>query len=343
MMFSPPRIWEDMLSSIMVRVGEAGWLKRKAFAWGQAVGDRYAETKLKGEKAGPRDGGQAPAGRLGGAAPGAGPARPDPHPALLHRRRAARPRRLPLLPLHRREPEADLRPDRDLRHRRHAHRRRHQVRHRRQALPGHRDQDRRERRDPAPVEGRLPRLLRQRGGHRRGHRRRRLAPHRRRRLPRRARPPGGDRPGQGRHGDARRHPLQPRLHREQAQVLALRGRVGGLLAGGVAGDHRHPHHRAVDGRGLGRAPPARLHHLHRPGRQARGQRAAGRRGGPGQRGPAGERPGAALRAAPQAVRPRRRRDHPHPQGPPPGHQRALRRHHRRAGGQAPPRWRSRAS
>jgi long-chain acyl-CoA synthetase len=51
-MFSPPRIWEDMLSSIMVRVGEAGWLKRKAFAWGQAVGDRYAETSLKGEKPG---------------------------------------------------------------------------------------------------------------------------------------------------------------------------------------------------------------------------------------------------------------------------------------------------
>jgi len=51
-MFSPPRIWEDMLSSIMVRVGEAGWLKRRTFGWGQAVGDRYAETKLKGERAG---------------------------------------------------------------------------------------------------------------------------------------------------------------------------------------------------------------------------------------------------------------------------------------------------
>ena len=52
MMFSPPRIWEDMLSSIMVRVGEAGWLKRKTFAWGQAVGDRHAEIKLKGERPG---------------------------------------------------------------------------------------------------------------------------------------------------------------------------------------------------------------------------------------------------------------------------------------------------
>ena len=35
-------------------------------------------------------------------------------------------------------------------------------------MPGHRDPDRRQRRDPAQVEGRLPRLLRQRGGHRRG-------------------------------------------------------------------------------------------------------------------------------------------------------------------------------
>jgi len=52
LMFSPPRIWEDMLSSIMVRVGEAGWLKRKTFAWGQAVGQRYAAQKLKREKIG---------------------------------------------------------------------------------------------------------------------------------------------------------------------------------------------------------------------------------------------------------------------------------------------------
>jgi long-chain acyl-CoA synthetase len=51
-MFSPPRIWEDMLSSIMVRVGEAGFAKRKTFAWGQAVGDHYADTRLKGAKAG---------------------------------------------------------------------------------------------------------------------------------------------------------------------------------------------------------------------------------------------------------------------------------------------------
>ena len=45
--------WEDMLSSIMVRVGEAGWLKRTAFTWGQKIGDRYAETCLRGQRCGP--------------------------------------------------------------------------------------------------------------------------------------------------------------------------------------------------------------------------------------------------------------------------------------------------
>jgi long-chain acyl-CoA synthetase len=50
-MFSPPRIWEDMLSSVQVRVGEAGWMKRAAFAWGQRVGGRVADHRVKGEPA----------------------------------------------------------------------------------------------------------------------------------------------------------------------------------------------------------------------------------------------------------------------------------------------------
>jgi long-chain acyl-CoA synthetase len=47
-MFSPPRIWEDMLSSVQVRVGEAGWLKRAAFAWGHRVGGRVADRRVNG-------------------------------------------------------------------------------------------------------------------------------------------------------------------------------------------------------------------------------------------------------------------------------------------------------
>jgi long-chain acyl-CoA synthetase len=51
-MFSPPRIWEDMVSAVMVRVGEAGWLKRRVFAWGYGIGDRFASIRLQGKRPG---------------------------------------------------------------------------------------------------------------------------------------------------------------------------------------------------------------------------------------------------------------------------------------------------
>jgi long-chain acyl-CoA synthetase len=41
-LFSPPRIWESMLSEVQVRIDEAGWLKRRVFAWAYRVGDRAA-------------------------------------------------------------------------------------------------------------------------------------------------------------------------------------------------------------------------------------------------------------------------------------------------------------
>jgi long-chain acyl-CoA synthetase len=41
-MFSPPRIWESMLSEVQVRIDEAGRLKRRVFAWAYRVGDRAA-------------------------------------------------------------------------------------------------------------------------------------------------------------------------------------------------------------------------------------------------------------------------------------------------------------
>lgn len=49
-MFSPPRIWESMLSEVQVRLGEAGWLKRTLFGWGFDIGDRAAERRVKGER-----------------------------------------------------------------------------------------------------------------------------------------------------------------------------------------------------------------------------------------------------------------------------------------------------
>jgi len=50
-MFSPPRIWESMLSDVQVRLGEAGWVKRSLFGWGYTVGDRVAERRVRGESA----------------------------------------------------------------------------------------------------------------------------------------------------------------------------------------------------------------------------------------------------------------------------------------------------
>ena len=53
-MFSPPRIWESMLSEVQVRIDEAGWLKRKVFGWGYAIGDQVAERRIQGRPIGGR-------------------------------------------------------------------------------------------------------------------------------------------------------------------------------------------------------------------------------------------------------------------------------------------------
>jgi long-chain acyl-CoA synthetase len=47
-MFSPPRIWESMLSNVQVRISEAGWLKRRVFSWGFDVGEEAAELVVQG-------------------------------------------------------------------------------------------------------------------------------------------------------------------------------------------------------------------------------------------------------------------------------------------------------
>ena len=51
-MFSPPRIWESMLSEVQVRIDEAGLLKRKVFGWGYSIGDKVAERRIHGKGAG---------------------------------------------------------------------------------------------------------------------------------------------------------------------------------------------------------------------------------------------------------------------------------------------------
>jgi long-chain acyl-CoA synthetase len=52
-MFSPPRIWQSLLSSVQVRLSDAGWLKRLLFRLGYAIGERAAERRLHGRRLGP--------------------------------------------------------------------------------------------------------------------------------------------------------------------------------------------------------------------------------------------------------------------------------------------------
>ncbi|MPZ95853.1 MAG: AMP-binding protein [Propionibacteriales bacterium] len=52
-MFSPPRIWESMLSDVQVRIDEAGRFKRTVFGLGYRVGDRVAGLRVQGRKPGP--------------------------------------------------------------------------------------------------------------------------------------------------------------------------------------------------------------------------------------------------------------------------------------------------
>ncbi len=52
-MFSPPRIWENMTSTVQVKVMDASWLKRKMYEWALPVGYAYAEAILQKQKPDP--------------------------------------------------------------------------------------------------------------------------------------------------------------------------------------------------------------------------------------------------------------------------------------------------
>lgn len=48
--FSPPRVWEQMVRTIQVLHADSPWLKRKVFEWGMAVGYRLADRKFAKQK-----------------------------------------------------------------------------------------------------------------------------------------------------------------------------------------------------------------------------------------------------------------------------------------------------
>lgn len=51
-MFSPPRIWESMLSEVQVRIDDAGRLKRSVFGWGFDIGEKAAARRIHGKPLG---------------------------------------------------------------------------------------------------------------------------------------------------------------------------------------------------------------------------------------------------------------------------------------------------
>ena len=207
-LLAPPRIWENMLTAVQVRAADAAPLKRRVFEL--LPRRRGARRRSSGPRAS-----RVPLGlrlklrarRVLRLPAGARPARPAPGPVGLHRRGAARAGHLPLLPRHRREPQADLRLHRD--------------------RPGWSRCSRMPRPIPPPRAGPCPGIEVQIGdrgevlvkspGIFKGYfkndeatreviDRRGLVPHRRRRLPRPARPPGHHRPRQGRRAPCRTAP-----------------------------------------------------------------------------------------------------------------------------------------
>ena len=54
LMFGPPRIWEDMVSAVQVRLGDAGRIKAGSFAWAFRLGERAADLEMRGKTPGIR-------------------------------------------------------------------------------------------------------------------------------------------------------------------------------------------------------------------------------------------------------------------------------------------------
>ncbi len=49
-MFSPPRIYEDMVSRFQVRIQDADWFKRKVYEWCMPIGEKVAKAKFNKEE-----------------------------------------------------------------------------------------------------------------------------------------------------------------------------------------------------------------------------------------------------------------------------------------------------
>ncbi len=110
---APPRIWENLVSTVQVKMDDASWVKRRLARWLMPVGEEVARAP-DGEAAGPVRPAAAPRPRrVLRLRPSARPPGIPAHPLRLHGRGPPRPGGLPVLPRHRHQPQAGVRPDRD--------------------------------------------------------------------------------------------------------------------------------------------------------------------------------------------------------------------------------------
>jgi long-chain acyl-CoA synthetase len=49
-MFSPPRIWENLVSQVQVKIEDSSWLKHRLYDWAMPVGYRMADTRFRKEQ-----------------------------------------------------------------------------------------------------------------------------------------------------------------------------------------------------------------------------------------------------------------------------------------------------
>ncbi|MCJ7683523.1 MAG: hypothetical protein MUO68_04440, partial [Desulfobacteraceae bacterium] len=48
--FAPPRIWENILTQIMIRIEDSAWIKRKGFDYFMKVANRVEKKRIANEQ-----------------------------------------------------------------------------------------------------------------------------------------------------------------------------------------------------------------------------------------------------------------------------------------------------
>ena len=113
--FAPPRVFEGLLTTVMIRMEDAGWLKRKMFHAFMDLARRVGPALMDRKPVGPLDRLLYAHGRPVRVRAAAQQPRLLARAGRLHRRRGDRPRPVHVLPLDRHQPQAAVRLDRDRR------------------------------------------------------------------------------------------------------------------------------------------------------------------------------------------------------------------------------------